>query len=270
MAGDPVAARGAVCLGARGLVVGPPGTARVVLHDVNLELREGQIGVLLGGNGEGKSSLLRTLAGLWPARGGVIHPLANGPDPRQVGLILDDPERQFLAGNVIEEIALGAENLGLPGQEIRTRVEEALDLFGLRALAERNPRYISGGEQQCVLLAAAWVLRPRVLLLDDCFAFQDRTTARDTWERIRGGVQTGQFGAVLLSTHDAELATRADLVGIVSQGELRYWGTPAVLAGDLPQPVEPPLIPGLCRELGLPGTALTVEAFELLWSRETR
>ncbi len=225
-----------------GVDAAPPGAARATLSGVNLRLERGEIGVLLGGNGAGKTTLLRTAAGLWPARAGTVRPPAAGFDPRRAGLVLEDPAVQFVAGTVAGEIEFVLENRGLSGEAVARRRDRILARFDLEALAGRDPLKLSAGEQQRALVAAALVLEPPLLLLDDPFLYLAADAARAAWERVREAVRGGEVGAALLATHDAEQALDADRAGVLGDGRLLFWGPPeAAVRAGLPGAVDPPL-----------------------------
>lgn len=245
---------------------GPP--AHPVLRSVSLTLASGEIAVLLGGNGAGKTTLIRTAAGILPPlRGRVTGPAASGFDPRFAGLILEEPQHQFVAGTVRGEIAFALENVG--ASAVSRRVSDLLDLFGLVHLGDRDPRTLSAGEQGRALAAAALAPRPRILFLDDAFLHMGPEATRQVWTRLVAAVRDGDVEALLLATHDGEAATGADRVGILEGGRLRAWGPPeTVLRGPLPPGVDPPLgvwLEGRLLEAGwrLSGRGLDIPALVL-------
>jgi energy-coupling factor transporter ATP-binding protein EcfA2 len=226
-----------------GVSAAPPGSRAPVLTDVDLRLAGGTCGVLLGGNGAGKSTLLRTAAGLWPPRAGTVRsPSETAFDPRQVALVLEDPAAQFLAATVSEELEFALENQGLRREEILARRDATLAAFNLEPLRHRDPATLSPGEQSRCLIAAALVLEPRVLLLDDTFLYLGPGEGRALWNALCREIRRDRSRAVLLATHDGDLAVEVDRVGILAEGRLRAWGPPAtVLRQELPASVEPPL-----------------------------
>jgi energy-coupling factor transport system ATP-binding protein len=155
-----------------------PEAAEPALRDINLAL-QGGLTLLGGASGGGKTTLLRSLNGLVPHfHGGQAQGWASilGEDlrtsstrrlARQVSLVFQEPESQFVLATVRREIAFGPENLGLPASEIADRVDESLDSMGISGLAERRIATLSGGQRQRVALAAALAMRPRLLLLDE-------------------------------------------------------------------------------------------------------
>ncbi len=167
-----------------------------VLGDVSLRIDEGEHIALLGASGSGKSTLLRSLAGLVPHfHGGNFSGsvVVGGLDTREarpaqlagiVGSVFQDPEDQVVMAQVVNEIAFGLENIGVPPAEIWARVDDALALVGAEALAGRVTSELSGGELQRVTLAAALALRPRLLLLDEPTSQLDPDAAEAFFDAI--------------------------------------------------------------------------------------
>jgi energy-coupling factor transporter ATP-binding protein EcfA2 len=244
----------------------PPGRTAPLLREVHLELLAGETAVLLGGNGSGKTTLLRSAAGLWPLqRGSRRVPSARDYDAGQVGLVLEDPSSQFVAGTIREELEFILENRGWEGHEIEARVDHSLSRYDLLPLQGRDPRRLSPGEQERCLLAAATLLEPRLLLLDDAFLYLGPGEALPIWRNLVRETRSQGRNGVLLACHDAELAVYADRVGVLQDGGLAFWGAPeTVLRSDLPAAVEPALGVWLERTLrsldwDVPGTALDPE-----------
>jgi len=243
--GGAVGERGtsAPVLSLEAVTAGPPDPlAPDVVREVTLSLGPGQTGVLLGANGSGKTTLLRTAAGLWPLRAGSLRtPAGDRFSPTAVGLVLEDPDTQFVAGTVRGEIVFVLENLGWEPGPLARRLQEVLAAFDLEPLAGRDPRSLSGGEQERALLAAALAPEPPLLLLDDPFLHLGPGAGLMVWRRLRGLAAEGRAGAILLTTHDPELALEADRVGVLAEGRLLAWGEPdtvlRALPGSLAQPV---------------------------------
>ena len=150
-----------------------PDAARPALRDLNLHVPQGAFALVVGASGAGKSTLLRCINGLVPHfSGGALtgHLTVDGHDPvqsapqrmsRHVGFVFQDPESQFVMDRVEDEVAFALENAALPPQEMRVRVEEALDLLDLGPLRDRRLETLSGGERQRVAIAAALALAAR-------------------------------------------------------------------------------------------------------------
>ena len=156
-----------------------PGAGFPTLTGVDWDVPEGAFVVVAGASGSGKSTLLRTLNGLVPHYSGGrfggrvmvagLDTRRHGPRDlaRQVGFVFQDPEAQLVTTRVVDEIAFGPEQYGMPRREMRVRVEEALDLVGIPHLRDRENATLSGGERQRVAIAAAMALAPRLLVLDE-------------------------------------------------------------------------------------------------------
>lgn len=192
-----------------------PGAAEPVLRNVNLHLNEGDFALIVGTSGVGKSTLLRCLNGLVPHfSGGTItgRLTVNGLNPieaapqvmsRHVGFVFQDPEAQFVMDRVEDEIAFALENAAFPPQEMRVRVEEALDLLDLAPLRDRRLDTLSGGERQRVAIASALAFRPRVLVLDEPTSQLDPKSAEDVLHAlVRLNTDLGL--TILLAEHRME------------------------------------------------------------------
>ncbi len=167
-----------------------------VLHEVSLTIPPGSFTLIIGPSGGGKSTLLRCLNGLVPHfSGGEIagtvrvlghDPVALGPRvmSRHVGMVFQSPEAQFVLDRVEDEIAFALEHAGLPRDEMRLRVEEALDLLDLARLRDRELTTLSGGERQRVAIAAALALRPAVLALDEPTSQLDPQSAEEVLQAL--------------------------------------------------------------------------------------
>ena len=173
-----------------------PGSAEPALRDVSLSINAGEVVLVTGPSGGGKSTLLRALNGLVPHfTGGKIsgHVLVAGHDPikdgparmsRIVGMVFQEPESQFAVDVVEDEIAFALENSGVPRAEMRARVEAALAQLNIAHLRSRAIHTLSGGEQQRVAIASALVMQPRVLVLDEPTSQLDDDSANDVLEAV--------------------------------------------------------------------------------------
>lgn len=225
-----------VLLEARGLRVAVPG--RVLIDNLDCAIRAGEFLALLGGNGTGKSLLLRTLAGLRaPTSGRVslagadMESLARGDVARQLGFLPQDPEAPP-QGSVRETVLLGRfAHLGFwetPGGEDDARVARALDEVGLAALATRELGSLSGGEQRRAAIARLRVQAPSVYLLDEPTNHLDPAQQISVLQGMRELTRGG--AAVVVSLHEPNLALRfADRVALLSgQGDARVMDTAAL------------------------------------------
>jgi energy-coupling factor transport system ATP-binding protein len=225
---------------------------RVVLHDVDLRVDEGELVVVSGRTGVGKSTLLGVLTGLVPRfSGGTLSGdvVVDGQSvvrqpPRErahlVGYVGQDPAAGFVTDTVEEELAYGMEQLGLAETTMRRRVEETLDLLGIAGLRARDLRTLSGGEQQRVAIGAVLTMHPRVLVLDEPTSALDPTAAEDVLATLTRLVH--DLGvSVLIAEHRLErVVPFADrLVLLTGDGGVRTGAPAEVLASS---PVVPPIV----------------------------
>src|SRR5690554_4027338 len=158
-----------------------PGSSKTGVCQVNLVLEPGTFLAVLGANGSGKSTLARLCCGLLkPTAGQVLvegYSTANDEELkyiyRQVGMVFQHPDNQFVAGTVEREIAFGVENRTLSSATIRRTVDEGLSRFGLNPLKTAEPHSLSGGEKRLLSLADIWVLEPKLILVDEPLAMLD-------------------------------------------------------------------------------------------------
>jgi len=209
---------------AQGLSFAYTGDDRSVLRDVTFDLAEGELVLMAGPSGGGKSTLLRCLNGLVPHfHGGrfagrvVVGELdTRDHQPRELalvaGLVFQDPEAQVVARTVEEEIVFGLENLGAPPVVLRKRLEEVLDALGVAHLRARSPRTLSGGELQRVAIASVLTMQPQLLLLDEPTSQLDPQAADDVL-RLATHLRDDLGVTVVVAEHRLErLAQYADRV----------------------------------------------------------
>lgn len=188
------------------------GAARPALHDVDVEFLRGQLTLLAGPSGSGKSTLARCLNGLIPrsVHGGALTgrieidgvdaaPLSLAALGERIGTVLQDPEKQIVAADVLGDIAFGPENLGLPRDEIRRRASDAAAQLGIAHLLTRRTVTLSGGEKQKVALAGVLAMQPAALLLDEPLASLDPPSADDAMRLLRRLADAGS--AVIVVEH---------------------------------------------------------------------
>ena len=216
-----------------------PGSAEFRLEEINLQIEAGDLYGILGANGSGKSTLARLCCGLYLPDSGEV--LVEGCSTRQeenrrrirqaVGLVFQNPENQFVAETVTAETAFALENLGVPPAEIRRRVRDTLDRFDLGHLAGMPPHRLSGGEKRRLSLAALWVLRPRVLLLDEPLSMLDSGSKK----KVCGFLQElRREGTALLwfTSAFAEVAG-ADHLLVLEAGKTAWQGRPGEFWGEV-------------------------------------
>ncbi len=215
-------------------------TARA-LDGVSLEVDKGEFVTLLGANGSGKSSLCLLCNGLIPHS---IHGRLEGSakvfgfDVAQhpvaafatrVGIVFQEPESQLFCMSVEEEVAFGPENLAVPREEIRERVEWALESVGMKGYNDRSPFSLSGGEKQRVAIAAALSMRPEMLVLDEPAYALDPAGKTSLYKLLRT-LKEKEGMTVLLAERDAEEASLySDRVVLMQSGKVVASGAPDIL-----------------------------------------
>lgn len=240
------------------------------LRSMEWQLSRGDFALLIGRSGSGKSTLLRTLNGLIPHfSGGTFggNVSVNGLNTRNVaprdlakhvGFVFQDPEAQLLTSRVVDDIAFSLEQLGVPPQTMRKRVEEMLDLVGVAHLRDREPGTLSGGEQQRVAIASAMALHPDVLVLDE------PTSQLDPWgaEAVIAALarMNEDLGLTLvMAEHRLErVLSHADSVRLLADDGTPSDGTAAEIAHFVAEIALPP-VARLGRGHGWGGLPLTVK-----------
>jgi cobalt/nickel transport system ATP-binding protein len=196
------------------------------ITDVSFEIRKGERVALLGPNGSGKSTLILLIAGLLSPQKGEISVLNVRTNSKafqelrqKIGIVFQDPDDQLFNQTVIEDVAYGPKNLGLPEETIKKRSEHILTDIGISHLKDRPPHRLSFGEKKKVSLATALVLMPELLILDEPTANLDLLSRRALIETLNELNAEGT--TIIVSTHDVEaLPELADRVIIVSHGSL--------------------------------------------------
>ncbi len=203
------------------------------LRGLSLEIQPGEYVVIVGQNGSGKSTLAKHLNGLLlPTQGDVWINDWNTRDPEHkldirstVGMVFQNPDNQIVATIVEEDVAFGPENLGVPHEELRRRVDWALDLVGMTEFRHRPPHRLSGGQKQRVAIAGIMAMKPQVLVLDESTALLDPIGRRQVLEIVRR-LNHEEGLTVVAITHFMEEAIHADRVIVLHQGEIVLEGTP--------------------------------------------
>lgn len=224
-----------------------PLTESPVLQNINLRVDEGEFVAVIGPNGAGKSTLCYTLAGFIPhffkgeLTGTVeVAGAESSKSPLHewvlnVGLAFQNPFNQISGAKytVFEEIAFGLENIGVPRDEMKVRVQEAMKLTGISNLADRSPYSLSGGQQQRVALTSILVMQPKVLILDEPTSQMDPIGTREVFGVIRRMAEKGM--TVVLAEHKVEwIANFADRVVAMHEGQILLDGKPReVLTSDI-------------------------------------
>lgn len=207
------------------------------LKAVNLAVKRGEYISVLGHNGSGKSTLAKLLNLILIPTSGKIF--IDGKDVsaadlsedevfevrKKVGMVFQNPDNQIVATVVEEDVAFGAENLGLPREEIRKRIDEALEVVGMQEYARHAPHKLSGGQKQRIAIAGVIAMRPEVIIFDESTAMLDPIGRKAVIE-IMEKLNREENITVISITHYMEEAARADRVIVINDGEMVLDGSP--------------------------------------------
>lgn len=205
----------------------------LALKGVDLTIEQGSFVVVLGHNGSGKSTLAKTLNGVLLPCGGHVY--VEGMDTldehlllairRTVGMVFQNPDNQIVATVVEEDVAFALENLGVPQDEMRRRVDDSMKMAGIYEYRERAPHNLSGGQKQRVAIAGVVAMRPNCLILDEATAMLDPRGREQVMQTIH--YLNRNMGITVVSiTHYMEEAAQADRVLVMSKGHVVMEGTP--------------------------------------------
>ena len=203
------------------------------IKNLNFTVKEGEFVAVLGHNGSGKSTLARLTDGLLSADKGEIVvfgiPMTDKnlyEIRKQVGIVFQNPDNQTVAAIVEDDVAFGAENIGLPREEIGNRIDFALRAVGMEEFRHSTPTRLSGGQKQRIAIAGALALKPKVMILDESTAMLDPHGRKEIIDVVtRLNKEEGM--TVLLITHFMEEALLADRAIVMNKGEIVMEGTPS-------------------------------------------
>ena len=245
------------------------------LDGVTLDIEAGSFVAVLGHNGSGKSTLAKHMNAVLLPTGGKVY--VDGMDTwdeevlleirRRVGMVFQNPDNQIVANVVEEDVAFGPENLGVPTEEIRRRVDAALKAVGMESFLLHAPHNLSGGQKQRIAIAGIIAMEPKCIVLDESTAMLDPSGRREVLDTVRR-LNREKGITIVLITHHMNEAAMADRVVVMDDGHVVMDGKPReiltrmedlrAIGLDVPHTVE--LLHGL-REDGfdVPLDALTVE-----------
>ncbi|MCQ5362401.1 MAG: energy-coupling factor ABC transporter ATP-binding protein [Candidatus Methanomethylicia archaeon] len=215
-----------------------PGSTKPTLTNVNFSVEEGEFILLTGPSGCGKTTLCRCLNGLIPnSYGGefngqvIVDGLVTTEHPvyeiaQHVGLVFQNPENELFCTSVEREVAFGPENLALPREEIRKRVEESLAMVGISHLRDKSPEELSGGEQQKVAIAALLAMKPKILVLDEPTANLDPASAQSVLNVLLKLNEESGVTTILVEHRLEMVAHMAHRCAILNEGRLVLMGKP--------------------------------------------
>ena len=234
------------------------GQSPVVLNGVDLKIEKGSFVAVLGHNGSGKSTLAKHMNAILLPSGGKVY--VSGVDTacedklldirRTVGMVFQNPDNQIVANVVEEDVAFAPENLGVPPEEIRLRVDDALKAVGMYEFREHAPHLLSGGQKQRIAIAGVIAMQPDCIVLDEPTAMLDPIGRWDVMRTIKQ-LNREKGVTVVIITHHMDEAAQADRLVVMAKGKMVADGTPKEVFQDVE---------------GLKAVGLTVpDTIELLW-----
>ena len=251
------------------------------LNGVSFHVKQGEWLSIIGHNGSGKSTTVRLIDGLLEAESGDI--IIDGDKltvdnvwekRRQIGMVFQNPDNQFVGATVEDDVAFGLENQGVPLEEMRERVKQALDLVGMSEFKSREPARLSGGQKQRVAIAGVVALRPNIIILDEATSMLDPEGRLDLIRTVKD-IKDRYNMTVISITHDLDEVALSDRVIVMREGQVESISTPEELFLrtdlsdlDLDQPFTANLAEQL-RQVGfdLPDRYFTEEELEeALWA----
>ncbi|MDW8751290.1 energy-coupling factor ABC transporter ATP-binding protein [Streptococcus suis] len=202
------------------------------LNDVSFHVKQGEWLSIIGHNGSGKSTTVRLIDGLLEAESGDIYidgdalTIDNVWDKRRlIGMVFQNPDNQFVGATVEDDVAFGLENQGIPLDEMRSRVNEALELVGMTDFKTREPARLSGGQKQRVAIAGVVALRPKIIILDEATSMLDPEGRLDLIKIVRE-IKERHGMTVISITHDLDEVALSDRVIVMKNGQVESISTP--------------------------------------------
>lgn len=205
----------------------------VALKGIDIEVKKGEFVVIIGHNGSGKSTLAKHFnAILTPSKGDVLVDGMNTKDinclwkiRQKAGMVFQNPDNQIVATIVEEDVAFGPENLGIPTEKIRQRVNEALEAVDMLDYAHHGPHLLSGGQKQRVAIAGVLAMRPDCIIFDEPTAMLDPSGRKEVIDTIKR-LNKEEGITIVLITHFMEEAVDADRVLVMEDGKVVLEGSP--------------------------------------------
>ncbi|WP_349409145.1 energy-coupling factor ABC transporter ATP-binding protein [Pseudalkalibacillus sp. SCS-8] len=209
------------------------------LKDINLTIQRGEWVSIVGHNGSGKSTLAKLLNGLLIPRQGKVTIEDKATDQeellweirKEVGMVFQNPDNQFVGTTVKDDVAFGLENNGIPREEMIERIEKALRKVQMTGYENQEPHQLSGGQKQRVAIAGVLAQKPSVIILDEATSMLDPRGRREVHETIRELNEKDGI-TVLAITHDLEEAIQSDRIIVMKQGEIISTGEPRKVFRD--------------------------------------
>lgn len=218
---------------------GNPKTEKV-LENFNFSIEEGSFVAVLGHNGSGKSTVAKLTNGILFADEGTVTVdsiLARDDDTiydirKTVGMVFQNPDNQIVSSIVEEDVAFGVENIGIPSDECRKRVDEALKTVGMYDYRLRTPSKLSGGQKQRVAVAGIIAMKPKCIVLDEPTAMLDPSGRKEVIDTVMK-LNREEGITIVLITHYMDEAVKADRVVVMDDGKIKLDGTPEQVFSDI-------------------------------------
>jgi len=205
------------------------------VNNVSFHVKQGEWLSIVGHNGSGKSTTIRLIDGLLEAESGEIWidgRLLSSENVwnlrRQIGMVFQNPDNQFVGATVEDDVAFGLENQGLPREEMKKRVAESLELVGMLDFKKREPARLSGGQKQRVAIAGVVALRPAIFILDEATSMLDPEGRRELIQTVQEIRKDHQMTVVSI-THDLEEVAMSDRVLVMKKGQVESTSSPREL-----------------------------------------
>lgn len=235
-------------------------TEILALDNVSIDVKKGEFLVILGRNGSGKSTLAKHMNALLLPSGGKMY--VDGFDTSDInntweirnraGMVFQNPDNQIVATIVEEDVAFGPENLGIPSEEIRKRVDESLKRVEMYDYRRHAPHLLSGGQKQRIAIAGILAMRPNCIIFDEPTAMLDPSGRKEVIKTIKDINKT--YGiTIILITHFMEEAAEANRIIVMNEGKVTMEGTPREIFSNV----------SIMKNIGLDVPQVTELAYEL-------
>ncbi|OXZ28113.1 energy-coupling factor transporter ATPase [Finegoldia magna] len=217
------------------------GSSKKVLKNLNIDIKEGEFICILGHNGSGKSTLAKLINAQYiPTEGDILVGNMNTKDDDSLwdiremcGMVFQNPDNQLVATIVEEDVAFGPENLGVPREELRKRVDECLELVGMSEYKRHSPALLSGGQKQRIAIAGILAMNPKCLLMDEPTAMLDPQGRKDILDTV---LKLRKMGKTIIHiTHYMEECVNADRIIVINEGDVVLEGTPREVFSNVEQ-----------------------------------
>lgn len=205
----------------------------LTINDVNFDIYEGEYVALIGHNGSGKSTLAKLIIGLYVQLKGQIYIFDQEMNDdnvyelrRNLGIIFQNPDNQFIGSTVRDDIAFGLENDCIDTDTMKVLVDEFAEKVGMKEYLDKEPSNLSGGQKQRVAIAGALARKPKILIMDEATAMLDPKGRRDIRNLIKKMKDENPGLTIISITHDIDEAYQADKVIVLNKGKVFLSGTP--------------------------------------------